>query len=545
MFKNPLGERSRAVTAAGLVSALLGTAGLPLLAHQAGADTVLDNTQVASITAGNGTVQGNTALHGLSSPSNGVSTATITVTANAGSNVYGVDARICEPGADLQFSADLNPTQTGHCAPTALGAGGSALVSVATAPPNLTATLSFNIVPGSSTWTDSGGTTHTITCDYTTNATPCGLWLRIAVPAGQNNGTEFKHYDLTFAGPAGAPTALAGTPGDTTANLTWTPPSNTGDAPIDYYVVTPSIAGVPQAPINTPNANNSFNVTGLTNFTAYTFDVQAHNASGFVGTAATSGTVTPAPPAPGGVTASAANAQATVTWSPVSGTTPTRYRVTPYVGGLAQAGLIGFTVNGTTTTLLVTGLTNGTTYTFTVAAEYPGPNYSQDSAPSPAVTPSNIYVQQTIIATRPQGALTLTEAGNTVTMPAATLNANGTLYLTSAPLNTVTLTDTRDTNPGWNVNAQVSSFVSGLNSFPSTNLGWVPALGSAAPTQTVTMGGTVAPGTNPGLSASTPFASAPAGAGLGVATFDATLNLQIPVATPSGTYSATMTITAV
>jgi len=71
------------------------------------------------------------------------------------------------------------------------------------------------------------------------------------------------------------------------------------------------------------------------------------------------------PGAPTNVAATGANTQATVTWTAPSsngGATITAYAVTAAPGGQTA------TVNGTTTTATVAGLTNGITYTFTVTA---------------------------------------------------------------------------------------------------------------------------------------------------------------------------------
>ena len=96
------------------------------------------------------------------------------------------------------------------------------------------------------------------------------------------------------------------------------------------------------------------------------------------------GTPPAAPSAPTGVNAVPGNGQVTVSWSaPSNGGSPiTSYTVTPHVGGVAQASH----TFGTTTTGVVTGLTNGTTYTFTVVATN-AVGSSPPSGPTPAVTP--------------------------------------------------------------------------------------------------------------------------------------------------------------
>ena len=76
------------------------------------------------------------------------------------------------------------------------------------------------------------------------------------------------------------------------------------------------------------------------------------------------------PAAPTGVTATAGNGSATVSWTAPSnngGSTITKYTVTPFIGSTAQTPV---TVTGSppATSTTVTGLTNGTSYTFTVTA---------------------------------------------------------------------------------------------------------------------------------------------------------------------------------
>ena len=99
----------------------------------------------------------------------------------------------------------------------------------------------------------------------------------------------------------------------------------------------------------------------------------------------TSGTT--APGAPAGVSATAGNGSATVSWTAPNngGSAITNYTVTPYIGSAAQTPV---TVSGSppATSTTVTGLTNGTAYTFTVSATN-AVGTGPASSPSNAVTP--------------------------------------------------------------------------------------------------------------------------------------------------------------
>ena len=94
-----------------------------------------------------------------------------------------------------------------------------------------------------------------------------------------------------------------------------------------------------------------------------------------------------APAAPTGVSATAGDGSATVSWTAPSdgGSAITSYTLTPYVGTTAQASKV---VSGSppVTSTTVTGLTNGTSYTFRVSATN-SVGTGPDSAASNAVTP--------------------------------------------------------------------------------------------------------------------------------------------------------------
>ncbi|WAH95248.1 fibronectin type III domain-containing protein [Arthrobacter sp. MMS18-M83] len=235
-------------------------------------------------------------------------------------------------------------------------------------------------------------------------------WTTPALPAGasgisyglniQSNGSittdDYSMIDVTQAAataPA-APTGVSATAGNASATVSWTAPAN-GGSPITSYAVTPHAGTTTLAPVTVsgnPPATTAA-VTGLTNGTAYTFTVTATNAIGPSPASAASAPVTPmaaatAPAAPSGVSATAGNASATVSWTaPSNGGSPiTSYTVTPSSGGTALAPV---TVSGNppATSTNVTGLTNGTAYTFTVTATN-AIGTSPASAASAPVTPT-------------------------------------------------------------------------------------------------------------------------------------------------------------
>jgi hypothetical protein len=152
-----------------------------------------------------------------------------------------------------------------------------------------------------------------------------------------------------------------------------------------------------------------------------------------------------------------------------------------------------------------------------------------------------ITVDVTVPAT---GSLTVTVAPGGVN-----LTEQGTTLPTTATgtLNNVTVTDTRNTYPGWTVSGQVSAFTTGGSaaaSIPGDQLGWTPT--AADPLAGgATLGPAVAPGTSPNGLADTAqvLASAPGGQGLGTNTLSANLTLDIPAATAAGAYSGLLTIT--
>jgi surface-anchored protein len=211
---------------------------------------------------------------------------------------------------------------------------------------------------------------------------------------------------------------------------------------------------------------------------------------------------------------------------------------------------------------------HGETYTFTATEELDGCRYLAElvadgtsAAQSPPVTlnveasdpgPGPGGASQTITATvdESEGALVISvnPDDRTVTLPTAQLGPAGDRLQAAGDLRPVTVTDTREARPGWNATGQVSDFSSsGQTGFAGKHLGWTPQVLSQADGQGVAAGAAVAPGFSAGngIADSSVLGTAPAGSGRGTARLGAGLQLELPTSTPAGTYTATLTLTAI
>jgi hypothetical protein len=189
--------------------------------------------------------------------------------------------------------------------------------------------------------------------------------VRLITPAGASDFARYMEIQLwatseTIATVPDAPTSVSSTAGNAQATVLFTVPTNNGGSPITGYTVTSNPGNITQTGTASP-----ITVTGLTNGTTYTFTVVAINAIGSSLSSSPSNSVTPAtvPDAPTTISAVAGDTQATVSfYSPSNngGSGIIDYTVTSNPGN--------FTQSGTSSPLIVTGLTNGTYYTFTVVA---------------------------------------------------------------------------------------------------------------------------------------------------------------------------------
>jgi surface-anchored protein len=149
-----------------------------------------------------------------------------------------------------------------------------------------------------------------------------------------------------------------------------------------------------------------------------------------------------------------------------------------------------------------------------------------------------------------QGALVISvnPDDRSVVLPVAQLGPAGDRLEAAGELRPVTVTDTRSGAPGWNAAGQLGDFrADGGAVLGGKYLGWVPSVLSQADGQGVVAGAAVPPGfsSGNGLAGSSVLGTAPAGSGRGTARLGADLKLELPTQTQAGTYTATLTLTAI
>lgn len=234
-----------------------------------------------------------------------------------------------------------------------------------------------------------GGHTATVASDATsyslTGLTPLTTYtVTVAAVNGNGSGPSSVRETTTaqYASP-GAPIITGATPSNSAITVTWTPPTDDGGSPLTSYTVVATTNGQTTS-VDAPNSSRSATVAGLQNGDAYTISVYASNTVGAGDAAHWPTPVVPgAPGAPTAVNATADDGRATVSWTPPSsngGSAITGYTVTSAPDGITKS------VDGSTTTATLTGLTDGTGYTFTVTATN-ATGTGPSSAPSNAVTP--------------------------------------------------------------------------------------------------------------------------------------------------------------
>jgi hypothetical protein len=223
------------------------------------------------------------------------------------------------------------------------------------------------------------GNTITILKEYLKEQEAGTVTLKFVFSAGDPQTLTITISDSTPIA-AEAPVLQIAEAGNAQVALTWSPVIGaTG-----FKVFSSTASNSYEAePATVTGSVYSYTVTGLTNGTTYYFVVKA--VKGDIDSDASnelSAIPFTVPAAPTNVTAIAGNGQATVTFTAPGdngGRSITGYEVTATPGGKV--------VTGTSSPIVITGLSNGTSYTFTVRAINIAGS-SEPSAPSNAVIPS-------------------------------------------------------------------------------------------------------------------------------------------------------------
>ena len=251
------------------------------------------------------------------------------------------------------------------------------------------------------------------------------------------------------------------------------------------------------------------------------------------------------PPTPA-ITSPATGSTSGVTKPTISGTAEPDAAVT-VADGSATVCTTTAADDGSWSCAPATALSNGA-HSFTATSTDPT---GLTSAASTPVTVTDIAATgtETITTTvTQQGGLTMSVPDNApVVLPTPTLSSDGASLISTGSLNPVTVTDTRTDSPGWNITGQISDFTtaSGSGTISGADLGWLPTLIDQATGQVVTPGALVAPGAGGGLKTAQQLATAAAGAADGTAHVGAGLTLDAPTNTQLGSYTATLTLTAI
>ncbi|WP_165972400.1 cadherin-like beta sandwich domain-containing protein [Paenibacillus piri] len=222
------------------------------------------------------------------------------------------------------------------------------------------------------------GTVYSYQASGLTNGTRYYFVVR-AVNAGGESGASNEVSAMPQVPSTDAPQLLSALEGNGQVSLNWSPvPGSRG------YKIYQSVASATYGTLVTTVSGSvyNYNVTGLANGTTYYFTIRSVNPGGDSAPSnEVSATPKTVPAVPTGVTATAGNGQAAITFAAPAdngGSAITGYEVTSSQGNI--------TARGTASPITIAGLVNGTTYTFTVKAiNSVGSSAASDA--SNAVTP--------------------------------------------------------------------------------------------------------------------------------------------------------------
>ncbi len=278
--------------------------------------------------------------------------------------------------------------------------------------------------PGGSTATGSGSP---ITISGLANGTAYTFTVRAANANGSGSPSAVSNRVTPSTGP-GAPTIGTVTPGDASATVSFTAPSDNGGSPIISYTVTAGSAGYGGSTSASGTAS-PITVGNLINGQPYTFTITATNANGTSGASAASNSVTPAtlPSSPVVGKAIADNASASISFGTIVG-----QAITSYTASCAAGNASPITASGGNSPIMVMGLANGTAYACSITAT----NWVGTSGPSESVS----VIPRTVPGAPTIGTATAVNGQATVTFTAPSDNGGSAItgyMVTSKPGNVI------------------------------------------------------------------------------------------------------------
>ena len=324
-------------------------------------------------------------------------------------------------------------------------------------------------------------TTSPIVITGLTNGTSYNIQIMAVNAIGDGTATVSTAATPSIAAIApSAPTITGITPSSGQLSVAFTAGSNGGSAITNYKYSSDN--GSNFTACSPTQTTSPIVITGLTNGTSYNIQIMAVNAIG-EGTATGTTVATPAsvPGAPTIGTATAANAQASVTFTAPSGnggSAVTGYTVTSSPGD--------FTSSGASSPLVVTGLTNGTAYTFTVTATNSIGTGAASSATG-SVTPATIPGAPTIgVITPANGQLSVAFTAGTIGGSAITnykySSDNGSTFTACSPEQTTSPVVITGLTNGTPYNVQLKAVNAVGDGTATSSTAATPATTPGAPT---------------------------------------------------------------
>lgn len=285
-------------------------------------------------------------------------TFTVTATNSAGTSVPSaatnqIVSDAVAPGAPIIGTATKLSSTSARIAFTAPASDGGAAIS----------TYTVSSTPGNIV---ASAATSPITITGLTPATAYTFTVKATNFVGESissQPTASITTDATDVFVPGAPTVGTGTKtGSTTATLAFTAPGSNGGSAILGYIGTSTPGNIIATSTTSP-----ITFTGLTPATNYTFKVAAINSVGTGPQSAASNTVNTDTAPPGAPTVGVA-AKTGATTATLTFTAPTVTNGQTITGYTVSSTPIGGSGAGTTSPILITGLTPATAYTFKIRA---------------------------------------------------------------------------------------------------------------------------------------------------------------------------------